>query len=397
MLVVLAKSTSVKSVGDFGLAVAICTPITIFAGLSLSGVQVTDARNEYQFGHYLAVRLISAAVSVTSIAVIVVLSGYSSSTKSLIFLVGLGQAVLIIREVFLTFMQKQERMDLTAGSNVVQGLLSLIAFGLLVRLTGSLLAGVIGLLAVRVLTCVGWDVRCVSHLVGRCRLGDAWAFMRPSWQWSRLWRLVWLAAPLGLTAGLISLNGNVPRYFIERIWGTEALGYFVAVMALPTAGVVIIQAAGASASPRLAKYFVHDRPAFRPLLLKLVASAGLLGLSGVLIVAVAGGTILGLVFRPAYVAYNYLFLWLMVQASLSYIASFLGYGLIATRRFANLLVLFASVTATTILTAWCLVPWLGLKGGAFALMAGTLLQLAGSTILLNRAMRQPPVLTRGEA
>src|SRR5271157_5932336 len=54
MLMVLAKLGSPEMVGQFALGLAVTTPIIMFANLQLRGVQATDARREYRFGHYLA-------------------------------------------------------------------------------------------------------------------------------------------------------------------------------------------------------------------------------------------------------------------------------------------------------------------------------------------------------
>src|SRR5690349_21224091 len=57
MLVVLAKLGSPEIVGQFALALAVTAPVFMFTNLQTRGVQATDARKEYAFGDYLALRL----------------------------------------------------------------------------------------------------------------------------------------------------------------------------------------------------------------------------------------------------------------------------------------------------------------------------------------------------
>ena len=59
MLVVLAKLGSPARVGEFALALAVTAPILMFTNLALRAVQATDSRQEYTFGDYLGLRLLS--------------------------------------------------------------------------------------------------------------------------------------------------------------------------------------------------------------------------------------------------------------------------------------------------------------------------------------------------
>ncbi|MCJ7504674.1 MAG: lipopolysaccharide biosynthesis protein, partial [Acidobacteriia bacterium] len=61
MLVALAKLGSPSLVGQFALGLALCAPVMMLANLQLRAVQATDARNEYRFGDYLALRLATTA------------------------------------------------------------------------------------------------------------------------------------------------------------------------------------------------------------------------------------------------------------------------------------------------------------------------------------------------
>src|SRR5207248_2711872 len=69
----------------------------------------------------------------------------------------------------------------------------------------------------------------------------------------RLASLAWLTLPLCFAALLLSLNANVPRYFIERSLGERELGLFAAMAFLLLPGTsILIAALGQAASPRLA-------------------------------------------------------------------------------------------------------------------------------------------------
>ena len=74
----------------------------------------------------------------------------------IILVVGLNHCLLITREVFQSYMQKYERLDFVAVSQVFAGVVSLVALGLTVYFTGELLYGVIAMLFARLLVFSTW-------------------------------------------------------------------------------------------------------------------------------------------------------------------------------------------------------------------------------------------------
>jgi O-antigen/teichoic acid export membrane protein len=174
---------------------------------------------------------------------------------------------------------------------------------------------------------------------------------------------------------LISLNSNIPRYFIEEYLGERELGIFAALAYLMIVGGMVVGALGDSATPRLAKYYASgDRRAFCNLLLKLVGIATLIGVAGVLVAVVAGRQILTVIYRPEYAEQTNLFVWLMAAAGIGYISSFLGYGMTAARYFRIQIPLFASVATTSALASLWLLPKLELLGAAIALIMAAIVQ-----------------------
>ena len=381
MLVVLAKLGSPEMVGQFALGLAITAPVIMFTNLQLRSVQATDARREYLFGDYLGLRLTTTALALLVILGIVLVSGYRWETALVILAVGIAKAFEAISDAFYGLLQQHERMDRIAKSMVIKGLLSLVALGVGVHLMGSVFWGAVGLAVAWALVLVGYDIRSGALILNPLpqaggaapNEGDQEAVLRPLWGVKTLARLAWLTLPLGFVMMLISLNSNIPRYFIERYLGEHELGIFAALAYLQVAGTTVVGALGQSASPRLAKYYAAGNgPAFRTLLLKLVGIGALLGGAGMLAALVAGREILTLFYRPEYAKYVDVLVWLMVATGTGYAGSFLGYGITATRAFSRFTVPYLIVTAIVIGFSMLLIPTYGLVGAAWASGAGSL-------------------------
>ncbi len=286
MLVVLAKLGSPEMVGQFTLGIAVTAPVVMFTNLQLGVIQATDARHQYLFGDYLGLRLSSTGLALLIIVGITLAAGYRLETSLIILVVGLAKAFESISDVFYGLIQQHEQMNRIAISMMIKGSLSLLLLGVGVYLTGSVLWGAVGLAIAWALVLVGYDIRSGALMLntsprtlqGEVPRPDMAVPLRPRWQLLKLRKLVWLSLPLGFVMMLISLNTNIPRYFIERSLGERQLGVFAAIAYLMVAGNMVVNALGQSACPRLAKYYAAgNSTAFRKLVLNLVGIGALPG------------------------------------------------------------------------------------------------------------------------
>ncbi|MDM9385236.1 oligosaccharide flippase family protein [Chlorogloeopsis sp. ULAP01] len=381
MLVVMAKLGSPEIVGQFTLGLAVTAPVFMFTNLQLRSIQATDAKKQYLFSDYLELRLIGTGFGLVAITVITFLAKYPWEISLVILLVALAKAFESISDVYYGLLQQHERMDRIAISLMIKGPLSLTLLGMGVYLSSGVVWGVVGLV-------FAWSVVLfVYDIPNGVLILDALPKYR--WHLVTLKNLAWLSLPLGLVMMLISLNTNIPRYFIEQHLGERELGIFAAIAYLMVVGSMIVNALGQSASPRLAKYYAAGNTiAFRRLLLKLIGIALLLGGGGVLIAVVGGEQILTLLYQPEYAQHTSLFVWLMIAAGIGYVSSFMGYGMTAVRYFRIQLPLFAAATTSCAIACLLLVPRLELLGAAIALLISVIVQAAISYGVIIHALHK---------
>jgi len=373
MLVVLAKLGSPEMVGQFTLGLAVTAPILMLTNLQLRDIQSTDARNHYLFSDYLGLRLIMTGLALPIIVGITFGTGYRGETALVIILIGLAKGIESISDVFYGLLQKHEQMDRMALSVIMKGLLSLIMLSMGIYISGSVLWGVVGLVVAWIFVLFSWDIPSCQSLISKytSEIPDSLkgSPLRPRWQLKTVKNLIWLSFPLGLVMMLISLNANIPRYFLEKYLGARELGVFAALAYLMVVGNIVVNALGSAAIPRLAKYYAAENvTAYRKLLLQLVGIGCLLGLASILTAYVAGDKILTIVYQAEYAKYAGIFIWLMVTAGIGYVSSFLGEGMIAARYIRVQIPLFLIVTGTSAIASFWFIPTNGLKGAAIALM-----------------------------
>jgi O-antigen/teichoic acid export membrane protein/glycosyltransferase involved in cell wall biosynthesis len=401
MLVVLAKLGTPDTVGRFALGLAVTAPVFMFASLQLRGVQATDAQREYSFGDYLGLRLIMTGLALLVIAGIALGSGYRRDIAVVILILGLAKAVESISDVFYGLFQQHERMDGVAISMMVRGALSLAALSLAVYWTDSLAWGAAGLAATWIATLAIIDVRNGAKVLSSAKGLTSAAIasriewlktLRPCLSQVVLCKLLWLTLPLGVVMLLVSLNTNIPRYFIAHYLGDRDLGIFAAMAYLMIAGTTVVSALGQSASPRLSQYYASgDYAAFRSLLLKLSCLGLIVGGAGVLVTLLAGRRILTFLYSAEYAQHAGAFVWLMIATGVSYVASLLGYGMTAAHYFRTQTLLFLLTSVVTIIACALLIPAYHLPGAALSLVIAMGCQLIGSLLVIAHALRRSPL------
>lgn len=377
VIIALAKLGSAVMVGQFALGIAVINPVFMLANLQLRSVQVTENKKQYCFSDYLGLRLISGALALLVITGISSLAQHRWETSLVIFLLGIAKVLDSISDLFYGLIQQHKRQEKIAISLMTKGLLSLLLVFLGVSGFGSVLWGVMGLVFAGVLVLIGYDIPNGVYL-----LQDRFK-VQPRWCGKTLIQLVVLCLPLGLMTMLISLNINIPRYFIVQYLGEQALGIFAAIAYLMVVGGILVSALGESSIAKLVKYYEEKNISnFRILLLKLIGMATLFSGVATLVAVLLGKQILTLLYGYQYGEQSQVLVWLMVAAGISYISSFLGYGMTAAKHFfMQIFVLLAVVMILSIACSW-LIPQLGLVGAAIALILAATVQAVLSWVAI---------------
>jgi O-antigen/teichoic acid export membrane protein len=380
LLVALAKLGSPAQVGELALGLAVTGPLFVASQLHLRGVQATDARCEFAFGDYLGLRWISTAIALLLTVALACSLHYRAEVAGIIIILGLARAFDNLSDIYYGALLQHERMARIGKSMMLRGLVTLAGLITAVLLTGSVLGAAAAIAAVSALVFTFYDRRSVAFDREHPRAVSVDAPYRNPSGYLALFRL---SLPLAVVMMFVSLNLNLPRYFIESIRGEADLGVFAALSYLIVAGNTVVNACGQATAPRLAKLYAYGPFAgFWRLLLYLIAVACVCGVVGVLVMEAAGEQILTALYNRTYSRYASLMPGLMGAAAILYVSQFLGYAMTAARIFRAQVPLFAAVAATTASACWLLVPTHGLRGAVAAIALGFAAQLVGSAAIL---------------
>jgi O-antigen/teichoic acid export membrane protein len=389
LLIVLAKMSSPEQVGQLALGLALTGPLFVMSQLHLRGVQATDARCQFSFGDYLGLRWISTLVALLITVGLALGFNYRTEVALIIIIVGLARAFDNISDIYYGALLQHERMARMGKSLMLKGVLAVAGVVAGVLVTGGALGATTGIALAYALTFVFYDRHSV---VFGSPCPSILAVEVPRWNPSGYIALFRLSLPLAVVMMLVSLNLNLPRYFIEKYQGQTDLGIFAALFYLIVVGNTAVTACGQAATPRLAKFYAYGQIGrFWRLLLGLLALGAVCGVLGLAAAALAGKEILAIVYSQAYSRHASLLVGLMSGAALLYVSQFLGYAMTAAQIFRPQVPLFVVVVATTALACWLLVPAYGLQGAVLATIAGFVAQFLGSAAILLHgcSIRQP--------
>ena len=395
MLSVIAKMGSPAMVGQFSLGLAVAQPVMLFSQLSLNQVQATDARREYRFGDYLGLRIITNLLAMAALVGLAACGGYAREAGAVVILAGVGLAFDGMGDIVFGLLRQHERMDRIAISMAVEGALSLLLLAAGLHFGHSIVWAAAGSALASALVALVYDIPNAVILLRQsddCEsLFSRFRLPRPHGDLRVLGRLVWVALPLGVIMVLLSVNGNIARYFVAHYLGLHALGIFAALASFVTVGRLVTTALGLSASPRLARYYAEgDRRAFIGLQRQLLLTGAVVGAAAPVVAAVAGRRILTFFYTPEYASHLDVFVLYLAAGGLSYVDGAIGWAITAARYFKAQAISLAALTLIiTGASAW-LVPAYGLRGAAWAALIVSAAQLVGNTLILRHALRALP-------
>jgi O-antigen/teichoic acid export membrane protein len=381
IVVLLARMGGVSMVGQYGLGLAIISPIYLLASLNLRALQVSDVREEFQFSDYLGTRLGTTAAAFLLAVLIALFGRYSFETSMVVIGIAAARGFEALSEVFHGSWHQWERMDRIARSLVLRGLCQMTAISCLVWWRESVIWAVASVACVSAAVMLFYDAPRIIHLIG---------------QVVKLWNRIWpnmkaiarMAGPLGFILMLVSLNAALTRYWLAYYLTERDVGFFSAISYMTIAANTLVMALGQASGPGMARsYARQDAAAFLRQACRLGGLGLLAGVGGIAVAWLAGEQIIQLCYGPSYIAHVETFRWLMVAGAFGFLASCAGYILSSARCFTIQIPMLLLVGLAISAGCCVLIPAYGIPGAALAQTIGSATQFVISLILVGGVYR----------
>ena len=377
ILVTLAKLGTPSDVGRYALGLALTAPVFLFLNLQLRNLLATDPMQSFQDSDYIRLRLSCVALASGTCAALILALPLDATVTRIALALLAAKSAESGSDLAYGFFQRDRTFSAQGLSMALRGLGGAFLFGIAFVLTGSIPMAVLALSTVWWLIFIAHDRR----LVRRIATGTGMA------GWAAVGRLARLALPMGIVSMLVSLNANVPRYFIEALLGAQSLGFFAAIAYLVAATSLLVSAVSSAVAPRLGELAAYGRVReFRSLMIKLLGFGFGLGLTIMLLSVVAGEWILTLLYASPYAAYDHILVILAFSGAFGFGTWFLSTGLTALRSLRVQLPVSLAAVLSTVLACFLLTPTFGLTGVACAVAIGSVVQFVLAAIAIGTAI-----------
>ncbi len=284
--------------GNYNLALTFTAAFAILALYNTRQYQTSDVSGEYSDRTYIRSRFFSVGIAFLICLCGLCLNAYSPYQWGVILLYMLYKCAEAWIDVYHGVDQKNGRMDYICYSYLARGVLMLSAFCGVLYLSKDLLFAVGSMTAVTFLVAFCYDRRIAVRFMRKGDPADSGAVKT----------LMLTLLPLVVVAVTNNLSISFPKYFLERFYGEEALGYYSTV-ATPS---MIVQV-GASTifipliTPLADRLKENDRRGFVGILKRVSAVFAILSALAVAASALLGEWFLLLIFGEEIGPYTYLF------------------------------------------------------------------------------------------
>jgi O-antigen/teichoic acid export membrane protein len=396
----LIKFGSDALAGRYALALAIATPFFLFLGLQLRVLIITDAKREFQFGHYVRLRFLTSVIAISAIFALLLFTKHPTYTKLIIGLVALAKFAEAMSEIVYGLLLQKEKLAWMAISQILRGLFAVIIIGSVIFLSAELWLAISLMALSWWIVTIGLDFGTTAKRFENCVLPTPSSNthnpditprskVTSLWDLQVFWQIVQRGLPLGLALLFVSLNVQIPRYVIDAYLEESALGIFSALVAPVALGGLAINSILMTVASRLAQYYAKaQKTAFLFLISRLLLFSIIIGVLGLFIIYFIGKSILVILFRPDYADHWQLFIYLSVSGILGYINSIFGYAINACQYYKQQTIIHLAGVISSLLISFLLIPHYQLMGAALSLICTALVQMLFNAYFLLHAMRK---------
>lgn len=378
MLIMFSHFSNPLQLGYYAYALSITAPIFIFSNLQLRPLFVADfnSENKFNFSEYLSLRILTVIF-----AVLVSLCFVDWNDKlafSIIFLVILIKAIESLSDILYAYYNANNKTKFISQSLTFKAILVSILSFLILYLSGNIYYSLIGTFLGYFSIFLFLDLKKNIEYFKNVRLFNV-VFKE----------IIKIGMPLGVAVMLVSLQVNIPRYFLEKYEGVELVGVFTILSYFVVIGGIVINSICQYLSPNFSKFY-RDMEVVRlkRLILSALSISLFLGMTGLAISLLLSDFILNIIYGSHYIKYSYLLPYIMVSGIFTYLSVVNGYLLTSLKILKPQMFIFLFLVCLTTIYSCFLIPLYGLNGAIFTTILSSVSQFVISSIVIYKKMQE---------
>ncbi|MDR3136265.1 MAG: oligosaccharide flippase family protein [Coriobacteriales bacterium] len=384
MIVVVSRTSSVATVGCFGIALAFAQLLFNIGVFGVSLFQMTDYQKQYTFSDYFWTR-IGTCLLMMLVCVVIVVWGMSEPEKRLLTLLLTAFFLLhALGDLYQGFFFQENRLDLSGQALFFRALFALVAFTLVQFLTHDAALSLVAALVASVISIAVWGVFRIKPSDRAPRHIDV----------TKISAVLKSCFPLFISSFLEVLLFNASRYGIDWLLDDTAQGYF-SMIVLPA--LVIHLVSQFIFKPALNDIALALRSAAQRnlwfLLAKLALAIVLLTIAAALLMPTLGIMFLGVLYAVDLSGLSLQASLLIVGGGLFALNQLLHSVLVVMRRQTGILLAYSVGVAATLFITTLAIMNQGLSGACVAFVLSQIPVLIIFTCVLTRRLKMKGVPT----
>lgn len=378
MLIMFSHFSNPIQLGYYSYALAITAPIFMLSNLQLRPLVVADLNLERKFSYseYFSLRLLTVLFAI--IVSLFFIDWKNNLALSIVLVVVLIKASESISDIIYAYYNANKKTKFISRSltfkSVLVILLSFCVLYITHNIVYSLTATLIGYLFILGLL----DIRQnITHL-REINFFD-----------KKLKKIVQIGLPLGVAVMLVSLQTNIPRYFLEHYSSVELVGIYTILYYFIVIGGIVINSVCQYLSPNFSEFYRDLKIDELKRIIKNAFFIALsLGVAGLVISLFLDDFIIKIIYGNDYLAYAYLLPYIMIAGIFTYLSVVNGYLLTSLRLLKIQMPIFLILVCLTVIYSYVLIPVYGLTGAIYTTILSAVSQFLISSFIIYAKIQE---------
>lgn len=352
--------------GVFALAMSFSNTFSTIAAYGIRSFQVSDINKEFDDSEYVTTRLYTSLAAVIVCIAFVLSSGFDKFQITCITAYMIFKISESLTDVFHGVDQLNMRMDYIGISFILKGFITSIVFVLVIWFTKDLILGIVSLILTSYLVLIFYDKRESRQF-----------YISKKVKFKSVKQLLIKCFPLASYCFLFTTYTTIPRFYLERIMGSELLGIYASV-ALP---VIIVQTLASYIFNPFITIFADnwdrgDFNGFKKLFTKIIVVLALISVISIIGALILGEFGLKILYGVRILDYSYLLIPLVWCTILTSFLWFLSTIIIVVRNLKILLTSGIIAVIICIIGSSNFIITFGLNGASYIMIISLFIQIS---------------------
>lgn len=378
MLIFFSRMSDPMQLGYYSYALAVTAPIFLLSNLQLRPLLVADLNTSksFSFSQYFSLRIITIVLAI--VASLCFISGDTTFSIVVLTLVVLIKASEAFSDIIYAYYNASKKTTFISKSLTIKSLLVIISSFLVLYSTNNIIYSLIATLCGYILVLIFLDFRKNFDYIKNIKILDR-----------DLKAIISSGLPLGIAVMLVSLQTNIPRYFLEQYSSIEFVGIYTIFYYFLVIGSIIINSVCQYLSPYFSEYYqTLNTKKLKAIILQAFFIALILGLIGLLVSLPLHDFIIQTIYGDSYIEYSYLLPYIMLAAVFSYLSVVSGYLLTSLKILKIQMPVFILLTFLTLLYSYVLIPPYGILGAVYTTILSTATQFLVTSAIVLKKIRE---------